>query len=126
MEKIVRGMIERKSRDFVITKCWMQDLFPDVNFMECDEGYYFEVPIDDKSFTSSRTFYQYLNKNISAATIDFYLCLITCCNVHLFETYLHFAVNWDNVTRGHFDDETVIATIRDWLKWDKLHTEYNK
>lgn len=126
--KFIRGKIISGSQDLDIVKCWMQVTFPEAYFMECDNGYYFEIPIDNNLFTNPNAFYMYLNDQINkdfAAAPDFYLCLITSCGIYFYETYLHFKI-CGNITKALYVDETVLDTVYKWLKWDKLHKEYNK
>ena len=126
MEKFIRGIIEREGRDFVEVKYWMQYLFPNEDFMECDEGYYFEIPIDINLFTNGWGFCRYLNENFSAAMeLDFCLSLIME-GFNFLETYIHFRADRDDVDQWRILQDEILDTVQKWLKWDKLHKEYHK
>lgn len=134
MKEFVRGMIMLESQNFFRIKDWMQSLFPEEYFMDCDEGCYFEIPTDMNLFPTAKAFAVYLNEKLnedlmSVLKADFYLCLITHnSNCYFFETYFH--CDFDEYTTDYskisYSDEEILDTVRKWLKWDKLHKEYLK
>jgi hypothetical protein len=132
MQKFVRGILTTDSRDFLVTKVWLQGFLPNVIFMPCDDGYYFEVPIDSDDFDDEYSFYEdYLKKQLATTTsiLDFRLygiIIIRGIGSDFCEVYMGYSKTvWGTPARNVKSCKS-ITTVRQWLKWDKLHKEYNK
>lgn len=130
MQKFVRGILLADSRDFLATKVWLQDFLPNIIFMRCDDGYYFEVLINSDDFNDEYSFYKdYLKKQLSTTTsmLDFGLCgIITVGNGDFSEVYIAYSKTAWSTPVFNIKSYKNILTVRQWLKWDKLHKEYHK
>lgn len=131
MPDFVRGILSADSRNFLDTKVWLQDFLPNVIFMHCNDGYYFEVPIDSDNFDDKYSFFKdYLTQQLLATTLNLEFCLYGIITVgrsgDFYEIYMDYSKTAWGTPAVNIKSYKNITTVRQWLKWDKLHREYNK